>query len=326
MRGTTWAIALSLVAGCAVDADDATGTTEQAIIGGATAHTVAYPTVVGIEDNQGWFCSGVLIDKDWVLSVANCFNNYGNGTNFRIRFDSDNLTTQSGHTVNVTAIHFHPAYAAGGWAHDLSLIKLATSVTDRAPTPIARAAVAVGTQVTQLGYGATDNNGSGIGTLRKGTAATTDCGVTANSTVSTTGNLCFPASIFMAGCGGDEGGPGFITVGGALQVAGVGAGGTSQNCTLGFDIFTAAPGELAFIDTYVPVVGAVPPPMNPDPGGGGTPTQPTPPTDPTNPSSPGYAGSNVAGCNAGGSGGSGALVLLALALVVSVRRARSRRA
>ena len=303
MWGHTRIIALLLVGGCAVDGQ--LGTTEQDIIGGTTAHTAAFPTVVGLEQSQGnWFCAGVLIDKDWVLTTASCFYQSTFGTNFKVRFDSDNLNNGGGHTVAVAELHFDPGYIDNSWSHDLALIKLATSATDRTATPIARDPIALGTSVTRLGYGAASNNGSNAGPLRQITTATTACDAIGDSSISGAMELCFTAAA-VAECDGDYGNPGFVTVGGKLLVAGVAAGGTSQtSCQQGYDVHTAVAAELAFVDAYVPKVTTTPP-------------------DPTAPGGTTTGSGAVAGCNAAGGGGSLALVAMALAAMVCARRRRA---
>lgn len=317
MWGHTRIIALLLAGGCGVEGG--LGTTEQDIIGGTTAHTATYQTVVGLEASQGnWFCAGVLIDKDWVLTTASCFYQSTLGTNFKVRFDSDNLNNGGGHTIGVSELHFDPGFVDNGWAHDLALIKLATSATDRAATPIARDPMPLGTMVTRLGYGDTQNNSNNGGPLHMIATATADCGAIGDSSISGAMELCFNATS-VAECAGDGGDPGFVTVGGKLSVAGVASGGTGQSCNQGYDLHTAVAAELAFIDAYVPKVTTTTPPDPTDPG---TPTQPTPLPDPT---APGGADASpaIAGCNAGGNSGSLALVALALAVTVRARRRRA---
>jgi len=244
---------IALLAGCVVE--PATQSTDQPIIGGQTTSTTTYKTVVDLETSPGqWFCTGTLIDKDWVLTAAHCVSNQNAG-NVKIRFDADNINNGSqGHTVAVAEIHVDPQFNGQAWDNDIAVIKLAASATDRAPTPVHRTAVTAGATVTQLGYGDSDNNGNGGGTLRKLDTPTVDCAQANDSGISNANLLCFNAHDGTTSCYGDSGGPAFVTGSGGLEIAGLASGGTSQTCTQGWDLYTSVSAEIAFVDQYVPVV------------------------------------------------------------------------
>lgn len=297
-----------------------TGTEAQQIIGGQTTTTTAFPTVVALENGPGdWFCTGTLIDKDWVLTAAHCMEDE-TPTNLKIRFDDNNINdTTGGHEVAVAEIHADADFNDQDWDNDIALIKLATSVTDREPTPINRDAIAIGTTVTEVGYGDADNNGGGAGVLRKLDTPTVDCAMANDASISNANLLCFNAHDGNTSCYGDSGGPAFATVGGKLTVSGITSGGTGNQCTQGWDLYTSVHGELAFVDMIMGTGTTPPPPPPPDPGS----TDPDP-TDPTRPPDGGGDDGNgkvgSGGCNTGGA--NGGLVLLGAAALVIRRRRR----
>jgi trypsin len=318
---TKLALLVSLM-GCVAPATE--GVIDQEIVGGTRVTTTDFPTVVALQHGAGnWFCSGTLVDKDWVLTAASCFDN-NDATQVRVG-DAD-LTdgTTAGQTIAVTEIRKHPQFSLNDtvWRHDVALLKLATSVTDRTPTPIQRTSVAVGSAITQAGFGESNNSGGGGGQLRSLGTATVDCADADDSGITNANLLCFNAADGTGSCYGDGGAPSFTGTGTSRAVAGVASGGTGNSCTSGLDIYTALAAELTFIDTYVPVpttpttptTPTPPPDNNPDGSGSGS-------SDPRDPPDDGKRGpARAVGCNAGGA--AGWLAALGVALMVAGRRRR----
>lgn len=306
-----------------------TDTSQQGIVGGQVVQSSAFPTTVGLEEGPGnWFCSGTLIDKDWVLTAAHCITETNEtAAKVHVRFDADELNTgDSGTAVAVAELHADPTFNDVDWDNDIAVIKLATSVTDRAPTPVHRAQPGFGTSLTDVGYGDASPTGSnqGAGILRKLDTTTIDCSQAGDPSISNANLLCFDASQH-ASCYGDSGGPTFIQTANGLEVAGVTSGGTADNCTGPgvYDLYTSVAAEIAFVDQFVPVVG--------DTGGsgsdggsdgsgsdgGGGPVGGTGGEEGTGPQH------DTGGCSAGGSGG-GIAFGLGIALIALVRRRRAR--
>ena len=312
MRGQL--IAVLFTTACVVDPSGDVSTQTQALIGGTTAHTATFKTIAGIEDGTGWFCSGVLVDSTHILTAAHCFiGNTAAATTMKVRFDSDNLNNGGGKTVAVAALAFDPGFDGVNWGHDAAIMTLASPVTDRTPSTILRTAIANGTTLTKLGYGASNTSGNGTGTLRQAQSTTVDCGATGDSSLQGKPTLmCFNASS-AASCGGDDGGP---AIDGTGNVAGIESAGTGQQCNQGVDLYTSVYGELAWIDSVITPTGT---------GGGGgdpDPTQPTQPTDPTAPpTGTDPSGTMVGGCSTG-SGSTGSLALIAIAGLLAARRRR----
>jgi uncharacterized protein (TIGR03382 family) len=304
------ALALALPA-CIASGTEELRSIEQAIVGGQMANPADYPTVVALEDTPGnWFCTGTLIANEWVLTAAHCIAE-GPTTGLHARFDDpDANDAAGGKVVAISEVHAHPEFDWEAWDNDIGLVRLATPVTDRAPTPIHRELVAAATPVIDVGYGVADNNDNGGGLLRSVDKVTADCAGANDPTVSGDVLVCMDASDGRGSCFGDSGGPTFMRVNGSLVVAGVTSGGTGEACGAGWDLYTSIIAELPFLDETMNT-----PPMDP----GGNP-------DPMNPDDPGTPGGGSTdeddgGCNAGG-GSAGTLVLAAFAGLLARRRRR----
>ena len=320
-------IGLALLSGlmaCVTPADESV--LDDEIVGGQTATTTDYPTVVALQHGNGnWFCTGTLVAPDWVLTAASCFPDT---TATQARIGDANLTDgqTQGQTINITEIHKHPQFSTNDtvWRHDVALVKLATPVTDRTPSPIARTAAALSSSITQAGFGINNNNGGGGGILRSLATTNIDCAGAQNSGITNANLLCFNAADGTGSCTGDEGAPSFVSGTAGRAVTGVASGGTGNSCTTGYDIYTSIAAELSFIDTIIPPTTTTdPPPSNP-------PMTPPPGGNPDGSGSGSGSGRNpdgskqghkyqAVGCSAGGSSS----LVIAFA-VLALRRRRKR--
>ncbi len=302
-------VCLLAVPACVASSTDVSSS-EQAIVGGQMASPQDYPTVVALEDAPGnWFCTGTLIANDWVLTAAHCVAD-GPTTGLHARFDDPDVNDAAGGlVVAISEVHAHPEFDWKAWDNDIALVRLATPVTDRAPTPLYRDVVVAQTPVIDVGYGVADNNDGGGGLLRSVDKVTADCAGANDPTVSGDVLVCMDASDGRGSCFGDSGGPTFTRINGSLVVAGVTSGGTGDQCGAGWDLYTSIVAELLFLDATMgmpPMNPDIPDPMNPDPG--------TPGGD--------DADDDDGGCSTGRSHGVGTLLLAAFATFFARRRRR----
>src|SRR4051794_31899059 len=73
MRGVLMRGSLVLGVGMTACVSPSVSHSDQSIIGGQLAGAHEFPTVIALENSPGnWFCTGTLIDKDWVLTAAHC--------------------------------------------------------------------------------------------------------------------------------------------------------------------------------------------------------------------------------------------------------------
>jgi MYXO-CTERM domain-containing protein len=307
------AFGLLAIPACVASSSDDVRSVEQSIVGGQTVNPTEYPSVVALEDSPGnWFCTGTLISSDWVLTAAHCVAD-GPTTGLNVRFDDPDVNDAAGGiVVAISEVHAHPDFDWEAWDNDIALLRLATPVTDRTPTPIHRDQVAAATQVIDVGYGVADNQDNGGGLLRSVDKVTADCAGANDPTVSGDVLICMDANDGRGSCFGDSGGPTFARINGSLVVAGVTSGGTGDLCGAGWDLYTSVFAELSFVDTTIsapptdPGMGN-PDPMNPDPDG-------VPRGDDDE--------DDDGGCSTGNGHGAGTLLLAAFATFFARRRRR----
>lgn len=81
-----------------------------AIVNGDATEITETPWQVSVQDRDGHFCGGTLIDDLTVVSAAHCFDNE-NPRGIYIRAGVTNSRSRAGQDVDVSSITSHPAYA-----------------------------------------------------------------------------------------------------------------------------------------------------------------------------------------------------------------------
>ncbi|XP_063228222.1 trypsin-1-like [Bacillus rossius redtenbacheri] len=202
-----------LLASCPGNAQQIVRNNNMRIMGGSNAEIEKFPYVVSMfmeKENVTFGCGGSIISHNWVLSAAHCTIGY---SVVKLHVGSINLVFAETDHLSAQIIN-HPDFNSIFLYNDISLIKVAppfvySATVQPAKLPAADAPVAVGTMVTAIGWGNTDENGTSSSVLMKVSIpviSNTECVPYVNYLMSS--QMC--AGYSDGGkdaCQGDSGGP-----------------------------------------------------------------------------------------------------------------------
>ncbi len=196
------------------------------IVGGEP--TGDFPDCCCIGDGATWFCSGVLIRPNVVLTAGHCgiriANVFVGGT--------DLSDPGAAEILSVAQVERHPRYDENTQDNDITLLILDDAATTQSVELATSAELVAATQCTLVGFGYNDPSlAVGFGVKRRVTVPITQLEKSPSDDLSSAAQtLGFrPSSEFVAGrkmlgmdtCNGDSGGPAYIVAGGAFKVAGL---------------------------------------------------------------------------------------------------------
>ena len=240
------------------------------ILGGVQAAPGAWPWIAALlyanDSNvfSAQFCSGVLIDKSWVLTAAHCVQGMS-AQGIQVAVGAWDLTAFTGSRTPVRSIRIHPQFSSTSLYNDIALVELSVPSSiqpialfsgesvDNTPPSL------LGKLVTVLGWGVADSTTSWYypEILRQ-----VSLPVVADSTCNDIYINPVLPSQFCAGywegkdaCEGDSGGPAVVQVDGQWVHAGIVSAGVSCQEYFGwYGKYTRTSAYLSFIRQYAPSV------------------------------------------------------------------------
>lgn len=231
MRCVRHAVVIALLPACMAEmAEIETATDEAEILGGADVPVGKWQDAAAIRTNNNWFCTGTLIAPNVVLTAGHCNADLPNN----VLVGTSSLSRPS--EGEVIPVEQRIEYSNSQRTADLLVL-----VLDRdskfEPRPIAtgwaRAEIRNGAMVEIVGFGAIDRDGNQYTpALKEATTAITDFDCSASSGCKTS---IKPAGELGAGgmgidtCGGDSGGPLYLTTEFGTFLAGATSRGYANN-------------------------------------------------------------------------------------------------
>ena len=240
------------------------------ILGGVQAAPGAWPWIAALlyanDSNvfSAQFCSGVLIDKSWVLTAAHCVQGMS-AQGIQVAVGAWDLTAFTGSRTPVKSIRIHPQFSSTSLYNDIALLELSVPSSIQPITLFSGESVdntppsLLGKLVTVLGWGVADSTTSWYypEILRQ-----VSLPVVADSTCNDIYINPVLPSQFCAGywegkdaCEGDSGGPAVVQVDGHWVHAGIVSAGVSCQEYFGwYGKYTRTSAYLSFIRQYAPSV------------------------------------------------------------------------
>ncbi|XP_051987442.1 polyserase-2-like [Xyrauchen texanus] len=117
--------------GCAAQlADCGIAPLNTRIVGGQDAPVGVWPWQVSLHNTNGHFCGGSLINNEWVLTAAHCFQSTStSGLTVYLGRQTQSGTNTNEISRTVSQIIKHPNYSSSSYDNDVTLLHLSSPVT-----------------------------------------------------------------------------------------------------------------------------------------------------------------------------------------------------
>ncbi|XP_047657096.1 CUB and peptidase domain-containing protein 2-like [Tachysurus fulvidraco] len=203
------------------------------IVGGADASPGSWPWQVSFQSGGSHFCGGSLINANWVLSAAHCFQSSStSGITINLGMESLDLANSNQQQRSASIVIINQNYDDNTKDNDIALVQLSSSVTfNNYIQPVCLAASSssfpAGTEVWVTGWGTI---ASGVSLPSPQTLQEVQLPIVSNSDCATSyGNGSITGNMMCAGlaqggkdsCQGDSGGPLVVQENGVWVQAGI---------------------------------------------------------------------------------------------------------